>query len=408
VTLYPRFVDRKVREAMADTPVVALNGPRQAGKTTLARSIGGKRMRYLTLDDPTVLAAARHDPVGLVRDLDRAVVDEVQRAPDLLLAIKRSVDEDRRPGRFLLTGSAHVLTIPRVQESLAGRMEVVPLYPLSRAEVLGRRPSFLAKAFAGLTPKPAEELSGEALAAMALAGGFPEVLARPSERRRRDWCAAYVDAIVERDVREIAAVAKLGEIPRLLETFAGYSGQLLSLSEVGGRVGLDHKTVGRYLAVLEQLFLVRRLRPWFRNELKRLVKTPKLHFIDAGVLAAMRGQTVAWLRADRGPFGSIIECFVHAELLKQASWAEDRIAFFHYRDKDQAEVDIVLENESGEIVGIEVKAAASVAASDFRGLARLQSAAGRAFRLGVVLYDGREVVPFGDGLVAAPIPCLWG
>lgn len=406
--MYPRFAETRLREALTDTPVVALNGPRQSGKTTLVRKLADRNRRYLTLDDSTVLEAARRDAVGFIRGLDRAVIDEIQRAPELLLAIKQSVDEDRRPGRFLLTGSAHILTIPKVRESLAGRMEVLPLYPLSRGEVLGgRRPAFLARAFAGELPRPTDKLAGNELIEVVLAGGYPEVLARLTERRQRDWCRAYIEAIVARDIREVATIEKLGQIPRLLEVLALFSGQLVNLTEIGGRLGLDHKTAGRYTQVLEQLFLVRHIRPWSRNELKRLVKTPKLHFLDTALLAAVSGRTAARLKGQRTALGPLLESFVYAELLKQASWADDPVSFFHYRDKDQLEVDIVLENDAGHIVGIEVKAAASVNASDFRGLERLASAAGRAFKLGIVLYDGDASVSFGDRLRAAPFPSLW-
>lgn len=406
--MYPRFVESRLREALTDTPVAALHGPRQSGKTTLVRKLAGKERRYFTLDDPTALEAARRDAAGFIRGLNRAIIDEVQRAPELLLAIKRSVDEDRRPGRFLLTGSAHILTIPKVKESLAGRMEIVPLYPLSRSEVLGRRKSiFLARAFEGRVPEPVEKLIGDDLMSVVLTGGYPEVLARSTERRRRDWCRAYVDAIVERDVHEIAAIEKRGQIRQLVEVLARFSGQLINFAEIGGRLGLDPKTANRYVGLLEQLFLVRHLRPWFRNELKRLIKTPKLHFLDTGLLAAARMETLDKLTTDRKAWGVVLESFVYSELLKQASWSDEQVSFFHYRDKDQVEVDIVAESAAGSVIGIEVKAAASVKSSDFRGLERLLAAASRGFKLGVVLYDGDQVIPFGDRLVAAPIPCLW-
>lgn len=406
--MYPRFAENRIREALSDTPVVVVNGPRQSGKTTLVRKLAGKERAYFTLDDPTLLAAARRDPVGFVRGLDRAVIDEVQRAPDLLLAVKRSVDDDRRPGRFLLTGSAHVLTVPTVADSLAGRMEVVSLYPLSRGEIIGRCPTFLARAFAGHVPAPAETLDGDALIAMAFVGGYPEVLARPSDRRRRDWCRSYIRAVIERDVREIAGVEKLKQMPRLLETLAQLSGRLTNFTEIGGQLNLDRKTVDRYVGVLEQLFLVQRLQPWFRNELKRLIKTPKLHFLDAGLLTALRDESVKRLHVDRAPLGAILESFVYAELLKQVSWSEERVLLYHYRDKDQVEVDFVLEDEAKGIVGIEVKAAATVKLSDFQGLERLSRACGKAFKLGIVLYDGDKVVSFGARQLAAPFPCLWG
>jgi predicted AAA+ superfamily ATPase len=256
-------------------------------------------------------------------------------------------------------------------------------------------------------PAAAETPVADDLLSIILAGGYPEVLARSSERRRRDWCRAYVDAITERDIREIADVERLGQIPRLLDVLAQFSGQLVNLSGIGGQLGLSHKTADRYISILEQLFLVRRLQPWFSNALKRLVKTPKVHFLDSGLLAVLCGHTRAKLHADRRPFGPLLESFAYAELLKQASWAEERVRLFHFRDKDQAEVDFVLEDEAGRVVGVEVKAAATVGASDFRGLDRLSAATGRKFALGVVLYDGEEILPFGSRMAAAPMACLW-
>lgn len=407
-TLYARLVEPRLREALADTPVVAVTGPRQSGKTTLARSVAGRELTYLTLDDDTTLAAARRDPVGFVRGLDGVVIDEVQRAPELFLAIKKSVDEDRRPGRFLVTGSADLRTVPLLRDSLAGRMETVPLLPLARAEIEGRgAPGFLDLAFAGQLARSRSALVGDDLIAAVLAGGYPEVLARTSERRRRDWCRAYVDAIVGRDLPELAAVTRPRSMPQLLDVLALSAGQLVNLSQIGGRLGIDHKTVDRYLDLLERLFLVRRLQPWSRNELKRLVRTPKLHFIDTGLLAAVRGLSFSRLTNDRAPFGALLESFAYAELLKQAAWSETRPRFYHYRDKDGVEVDLVLEDEAGGVVGVEVKAAATVRPADLLGLGRLAAGAGPSFRLGVVLYDGDQTLPFGGRLFAAPLSVLW-
>ncbi|MDP1598537.1 ATP-binding protein [Phenylobacterium sp.] len=406
--MHPRFVEGRIREALKDTPVVALNGPRQSGKTTLARLVAEQDRTYLTLDDATTLEAARSDPAGFVRGLDTAIIDEVQRAPDLMLALKRSVDEDRRPGRFLITGSANLLTIKAARESLAGRMEVITLLPLAQAEVLeAAEPLFLTQAFTGKLPKAARPPLGADLVNIVLTGGYPDVLARESARRRRDWCRAYIDAIAERDVRDISTIEKPSEIPNLIRVAAHHSGQLLNFTTISTDLRLARKTVESYLDVLEQLFLVRRLEPWHRNDLSRLIKTPKLHFMDSALLAAARGVTAERITAERALFGPILETFVFAELQRLASWSESRMRFSHYRDKDQLEVDIVLENEEGGMVGIEVKAAATVTAADFKGLKRLADIAGETFRLGVVLYDGDQTVSFGDNLLAAPIASLW-
>ena len=406
--LFRRFSALRVTAALKDTPVVMINGPRQCGKTTLVRDFADASRAYYTLDDDTVLQAARNDPAGFVRGLDRAIIDEVQRAPDLLRAIKKSVDDDRRPGRFLLTGSADVLTLPKVSESLAGRMEVVSLYPLSRGEIRGAKPAFLEKAFAGKLVAPAEPMLGGDLVRAVLAGGYPEMLRREDQQRRHAWARDYVKAIVQRDVRDIAEIDKLSQMPRLFQVLAHHSAQLTNLTQLGGKIGLDAKTTGKYVAILEQLFLVRRIDPWFRNRIKRLVKTPKLHFLDAGLLAATLRVSAERIARDRALLGPIVETFVFSEVIKQLAWLDEPRTLHHYRDKDQDEVDLVVEDHTGALVGIEVKAAASVNAADFKGLRKLAGASGGDFRLGVVLYDGDKAVPFGEHLFAAPISCLWG
>jgi predicted AAA+ superfamily ATPase len=403
-----RHAERRVRAALRDTRIVVINGPRQSGKTTLARRFARAGRTYLTLDDRATLAAARSDPVAFIRGIDRAVIDEVQRAPEIMLAIKRSVDEDKRPGRLLLTGSANLLTLATVRESLAGRVESIPLYPLAQSE-LNRDPSpkFIDNAFAARMPKASAAVNQNALLRLVSSGGYPEALTRKTERRRQDWYRAYLDAIIERDVSDVAAVAKPGQFPALLQIAAQYASRLTNLSEIGRTAALDHKTADAYLRVLEQLFLLRRIQPWSHNELSRVVKTPKLHFLDAGLLTAMRGYSLRRLQTDRDVFGPVLETFVFSELLKIASWSNEYVSFFHYRDRDQNEVDFVLENAAGDIVGIEVKAAASVTRRDFQGLDRLASVAGSAFVQGVVLYDGAHSLSFADKLHAAPVAALW-
>jgi len=230
---------------------------------------------------------------------------------------------------------------------------------------------------------------------------------RKDATRRQAWAHDYVKAIVQRDVRDIAEVEKLDQMPRLLRVLAHYSGQLTNFSEIGSQIGLDDKTTRKYVGILEELFLVRRLEPWFRNQLKRLVKTPKLHFLDSGLLAAMLGLTVERITKDRSAFGRLLETFVFSEILKQASWIDGGCIVHHYRDKQQDEVDIVVEDDSGALIGIEVKASATVNSSDFKGLQKMAHACEAEFKLGAVLYDGETTVPFGNHLFAAPVSCLW-
>jgi uncharacterized protein len=404
---FERFSTERVAIALADTPVVMLIGPRQCGKTTLVRQFVDKEREYVTLDDDTVLEAARSDPAGFIRGFDLVTIDEVQRAPELLRAIKLSVDSDRRAGRFLLTGSANILTLPQVSESLAGRMEIVNLMPISRAEITGRKPVFLKTAFTGKLVKPGQTMIGDELVHAVLVGGYPEMLRRENYRRRQTWARDYVKAIVQRDVRDIAEVEKLDQLPRLLQVLAHHSGQLTNFTQIGGQLGIDDKTTRKYTGILEQLFLVYRVSPWFRNQLKRLIKTPKLHFLDSGLLAALLGLTAEQIAKDRSTFGALLETFVFSEVMKETAWCDESYTLHHYRDKDQDEVDIIVEDERGALVGIEVKASATVYASDFKGIRRLLDICADDLKLGVVLYDGTKVVPFGDRLFAAPISCLW-
>lgn len=407
--LYPRLVRERLREALADSPVVLLHGPRQCGKTTLARSLGedGDR-QYLTLDDAATFAAVQADPAGFVLDLEGPVtIDEVQRVPELFLAIKQAVDRDRRPGRFLLTGSANALFVPRVADSLAGRMEIVRLHPLSEVEIGRHQPQFLERIFAGEFKIAHSERLGPELADLIVRGGFPEVVRRDTERGRRAWIRDYLDAIIQRDVRDLSRIHRLDLLPRLLELAAGQSARLVNVSAIAGPFGVNRTTVGDYLTLLRHVFLVEELPAWHANRLKRLVKTPKLHLTDTGLACALLGVEAADLRDDRTLLGQLLETFVVQELRRQASGWEHNVRFSHYRDKDQQEVDLVLERGPNRVVGIEVKASATLRDSDRRGLERLRDAVGDGFRCGALLYDGETLVPLGDRIYAIPLRMIW-
>lgn len=402
-----RPIEERIRRDLRDTRVVLLAGPRQAGKTTLAKKLAGRDMKFLTLDDPTTLSAAQADPAGFIRGLDRAVIDEVQRVPGLLIAIKQSVDEDPRPGRFLLTGSANLMVLPQMADSLAGRMSVIDLLPLSAAEVMRYSGGFLERVFKGASPEATKTLIGDGLRDLVLAGGYPEARARVTWQRQRAWCLDYAKAIVERDVREVAQVDKLRELPKLLRALAHHSGQIINSTKISSSLGITHVTALRYTGIFEQLYLLRHLPAWSGGGLARLTRTPKLHFLDSGLLAALRGVTPASLAENRTEFGAVLESFVYSELLKQAAWEDGRFEFSHFRDKEQHEVDVVIEDDTRGVVGVEVKASATVTAKDFAGLRLLSEATGKRFRSGVVLYDGKTTVPFGERLWAAPLSSLW-
>lgn len=407
--LHPRFAESALERALADSPVVLIHGPRQSGKTTLARVIGSKRgYRYLSFDDDVTREAATSDPAGFIADLsEKVILDEVQRVPALFTSMKASVDRDRRPGRFLLTGSANVLLIPKLADSLAGRMELLRLHPLAQCELAHTRPGFLDALFSGRFKARTFERLGRELALRIVAGGYPTALARSTPKRRAVWYRDYIETLVQRDVRELARIASLDVLPRLLALAAGQTARLLNVSDLAAPFQVSRPTIKDYLTLLERIFLIETLAPWHSNRLSRLVKTPKLHLGDTGIACALLGLDAQSLKEDRVTLGQLLETFVFQELRRQASWLEDDVRFHHFRDKDGAEVDLVLEQGGRALAGIEVKAAATVTAADFRGLAKLRAAAGKRFAIGVVLYDGEASLSFGDRLHAVPIRALW-
>jgi predicted AAA+ superfamily ATPase len=387
-----------------------VHGPRQCGKTTLATRVG-KRLgfEYVNLDDDAARRAAQDDPAGFVARLpERTIIDEMQRAPELFLPLKIEVDRRRVPGRFLLTGSANVLLLPKVADSLAGRMGSIRLHPMAQCEIERREPKFLRALMQGDFKIRSSPRLGEELASRIAAGGFPAALARSTPARRRQWYADYIDAMVQRDLRDISRIGSLRSIPKLLKLAASQTARLINVSDLAAPFQVSRPTIRDYVTLLERIFLVDELQPWHSNRLKRLVKTPKLHLADSGLACALLGITAAGLWQDRTMLGQLLETFVYGELRRQASGVSEPVEFSHYRDKDGAEVDIVIEHVGARVSGVEVKASSTVHPTDFRGLRRLREATGKRFVCGVVLYDGEMTVGFGDDMFAVPIAALWG
>lgn len=398
-----------VADAMESARAVALLGPRQAGKSTLAQVLAGGRVPadYLTLDDDPVRSAARTDPQGFVAALGRrTVIDEVQRAPDLLLAVKSRLDRDRSPGQFLLTGSANLRRVPGVADALPGRLDYLTLWPLTQGEIAGRYEDVLQRAFDGDIPSIVDAPVGRhEYAEMLVAGGFPEARMRSPAARMR-FFTSYVGSIVDRDVADVARVQDPTAVGTLLRLVAARSGALARYETLARDAALDGKTVKSHLDVLERLFLVRIRRPWHVNLGKRQVKAPKLYMADSGLLAGMLGAGADRVRDDDGLAGAIFETFVATELERQASWSPQPLTFWHYREGER-EVDTIVEWPSGEIVGVEVKASATVRARDFTGLAHLRGRVGPRLRAGLVVYAGQRTLPFGNRLWALPLRGLW-
>lgn len=409
-TPFPRHIRGAIEAALADTPVVCLLGPRQCGKTTLVDTFGAQR-EYLSLDEAVYATSAEVDPVGLLTFNSRPkTIDEVQRAPGLLQTIKTLVDRQRQPGKFLLTGSANLLLMPELGDSLAGRVEYVYLHPLTDAEKERSPGHFLRDFVSGnlASDDPTDGTDGDAptVAERLVAGGFPEPLTRMPPRARQ-WHRQYVSMLVERDVRDIAKVRDVSRLRQLLELMTLQTGELLNVSALGNAIDVRRETVEHYLAILERLFLVRRLNAWHKNDAKRLIKAPKVHVVDSGLGCTLCGLAASdWLE-QRTRFGHVLESYVVQQVIAQAGWTDPDLRFWHYRDKDQVEVDLVL-TRGKETWGIEVKASATICAKDATGLLRLAEQCGKDFRGGIVLYSGRTLVPLSNPkILGVPLRMLW-
>ena len=390
--------------------MVLLNGARQTGKSTLAQQVAGQRRgQYLTLDDPATAGRARSDPSALIRAAGVfMVIDEVQHAPELFPAIKGVVDADGRPGRFLLTGSANVFLLPRLAESLAGRMEILPLHPLSQGELADNETNLVDALFDATPWQPGSlTLDRVSVCERVIAGGFPEVVARAPGERRDAWFRSHVASLLQRDVRDLANIEGLTDIPRLLALLAARSSALMNMSEVSRAAGIAHSTLRRYLTLLQTTFIFQPLPAWSNNIGKRFVKSPKIHLLDSGLAAHLRGDVDALVLARSPNLGPLLETFVVQEIRKLLGWSRHAATPYHFRTAIGQEVDLVLEAPGQRIAGIEVKASSNVSQGDFSGLRALAETAGDKYVGGVVLYLGEQRLPFADKLWALPISTLW-
>jgi len=398
-----------VLEALADTRVVMLLGARQVGKTTLAKQIaeGPHPLRMLSLDDQATRNAALSDPTAFIAALDGpTLIDEVQRAPELLFAIKVAVDHDQSPGRFLLTGSANVLTAPKIYEALTGRIEVINLWPLSQAEIEGSTTNFVDTVFAGKPPQISGATIGRpAFSARIAAGGYPEPRLREGTRRER-WFENYLRTMFERDLRDVSDAHKLDEVPRLLRLLASQAASLFSARAMGTKLDLDKKTVQTYIKLLETVFMVKVLPAWRPGLGAREIQAAKVYITDSGLLAHLLGANEQRIAEDDQVTGKILENFVAMEILRHVDWATTRVGQYHYRD-GRDEIDVILETRAGDIAAAEVKAAATIQERDFRPLTKLRDRRGESFVAGMVLYAGAETLGISDRIWAVPISALW-
>ncbi|WP_422135680.1 ATP-binding protein [Endozoicomonas sp. ALD040] len=405
---FPRYLQPKIEEALQDTPVVCLLGARQVGKSTLCRKLSSERV-YLTFDDASVLQAAKDDPAGFVQNLPEYVtLDEVQRVPELLFAIKAEVDRNRKPGRFLLTGSANLMLLPRVKESLAGRIEILHLHPLTEAEKESTPPVFLQRLF---TQALSASIKGEqkeihGIAERVCRGGFPEPNTR-TPHRARQWFNQYLQTIVQNDIRDIANIRDEDEMLKLAELLSLRTGNLLNTSSIATDLKIRRETTDKYISILEHLFLFYRLPAWHNNAAKRLIKAPKIHIADSGLASRLNRLKAEEWQHYSTPFGPILESFVIQQIRALTEWLDDPVHLSYYRDKDQVEVDLVIEHNR-DTYGIEIKKAISIQEKDGEGLRRLADQADKHFKGGVLIYCGNNALPLKTkNCMAVPLDWLW-
>lgn len=409
--LIPRHIRPQLVDALVDTRVVCLLGARQSGKSTLVQEVASDEhpARYVTLDHRPTLELAQDDPAAFVAGAERMAIDEIQRVPDLLLEVKRVVDADPTPGRFLITGSANIITHPRIADALPGRVEYMTLWPFTQAELTERVPTFLDDAFGGKIPEAEDPPTGRAgYAERVIRGGFPEMVRADASRRQR-FFSSYVGSILGREIKELGSVRDVESAGRVLRLAAARSAALTNLSAIGRELGLDHKTVANHLRGLEQLFLVVRLLAWHANLGHRVIRTAKLHIADTGLLCSLLGVDAERLVNDGTLAGGIFETFAVTEIVRQAACGElaHDLMLHHYRDQPGNEVDLVLERRNGNVVGIEVKASASPRPRDAAGLKLLRDRLGDRFKQGLLLHLGATSIPLGDRISAIPLAALW-
>lgn len=389
--------------------MVLVNGARQSGKSTLLRQVARTAAaEWRDLDLPLIRQAAQADPIGFVDSPDMMVIDEIQRVPELLLPIKVRVDNDPQPGSFLLSGSARLLGLRTLPDTLPGRMETIELWPFSQGEIDARPDGFIDAIFtAGTELRHTSTVSRAEYADRIVRGGFPEAVARANPQRRQRFHDSYVADLVARDVAQLSEIERGPQMRALIRLLAARSGQILVAATVGSEAGLSQPTVLRYLSLLEEVFLIKRVPAWSRNVSSRATNAPKVSFVDSGIAANLLGADSRSLVRPGGQFGPLLEGFVLMELARQATWSDTRVELFHYRTKDKVEVDAVLESRQAKVVGIEVKAASTVGQDDFGGLRHLEQRLGDDFIAGLVLYTGPQTLSFGPRLRAMPVSALW-
>lgn len=407
--LYPRWQKKTLEKALTSRRVILLGGARQCGKTTLAKQLAKEDTEYRTLDSLALRELAINDPEGFVQHTGKLlIIDEVQRAPDLLSSIKLVVDENTEPGQYLLTGSANIQSLRGVTESLAGRIRKIRLRTLTQGELLGCEPNFLENAFKKSFKSNIKKYDRKTLLEIAFRGGYPEAVKLTGDERRQ-WHRDYIAALLERDLSDITHITRHAAMAELVAILAGWSSKLMDISAIGAGLSIRRPTIESYISALEALYLVERVQPWTRTDYDRVGKQSKLYMCDSGLMASILRWHIAQIEWDSDRSGKLIETFIFNELTAQIDASNGEYTLFHYRDREKREIDFLIERDDQTLLGIEIKAGSAINAADFKHLSwfRDNIAKEKSF-IGIVLYSGESIGSMGKNLWAVPFSALWG
>ena len=404
--IFTRWQEKRIRELLKNRRVVVISGARQSGKTTLARKVAAKGDTFLSLDNEDVLTTALSDPMGFVRHKKGTmIIDEIQKAPSLLLAIKQAVDADNRPGQFLLTGSADIATLPRITDSLAGRISHIRLRGLTMGEILGGQPAFLDKAFRRDWPLAIKGYDKPAILNLAFRGGYPEVLAI-KQTARGEWFEDYKKSLLSRDLKDIANIQRMEAMDALLNVMSAWSGKLMDAEAICGKLSITRKMLVNYANVLILMCLFEKVPAWILTDYDRVGKREKIYASDAGLMAHLLDWREADVLYDPDKSGKMVETFAFSQLCAQTDFY--RYSLYHYRDRQKREIDFIVKNDVGGLLGIEIKSGSAVSRDDARHMVwfKRNIAKEREFT-GIVLYTGEITLPLGEDMYAVPMAALW-
>lgn len=408
--MFKRWQEQSIKSALNNRRVVILSGSRQCGKTTTSKVMADKNSIYRTLDDSTLLQAAKNDPLGFVKlskGVGTMIIDEIQRVPELITAIKKNVDENTRYGQYLITGSVNIQTLPTVKESLAGRVKKIRLRPLVQGEILKKEPKFLNRIknqnFVNNTNFDKEKISE-----IIFKGGFPEPLNFKDNSERISWYKDYINTVIEFDLHDIANIKRHDNLKELVSIIASYSSKFIDKSKIASAMGVANQTLNSYLAVLENTYIIDKLSPWLKTDYERVNKQSKYFITDTGLMASVLNWKPDELLIDADKSGKIFETFVYNQIITQVELEGNEYELYHYRDREKREIDFILQDINNNIYGIEVKAGSSVTKDQFKHMKWFKEnlAKDKSFT-GIVLYTGEHVIPFGENMIAVPMNNLW-